>query len=148
MKLQQLESMPFPKDFASFVQGEAIRRFVYHSLHEPTCTIKKVKVLDAQYLEDDFTHVFTWQHEYMEGAKDGLSEWSDIRFDKPDDLKTWLFFLACAGMPGVEKYGHGGESYLKAWSHFRVRTMGQTMALITCSAGVFLYPHNLMPPPR
>lgn len=148
MKLQQLEKMPFPKEFASFVQGEAIRRFVYHSLHEPTCTVKKVKVLDAQYLEDDFTHVFTWQHEYMEGAKDGLSEWSDIRFDKPDDLKTWLFFLACAGVPGVEKYGHGGESYLKAWSHFRVRTMGQTMALITCSAGVFLYPHNLMPPPR
>lgn len=144
MKLQQLESMPFPKDFVDSVRAEAVCRFLHHSLIDPTTTIQKAKVLDAQYLEDDFTHVFTWAYEYLEGAKDGLTEWSDIRFDKPDDLKTWLFFLACAGMPEVEGYGHGGQSYLKAWSHFRVRTMGQTMALITCSAGVFICDQGFM----
>ena len=145
MKLEQLESMPFPKDFVDTVRAEAVCRFLHHSLIDPTTTLQKVKVLDAQYLEDDFTHVFTWHREFIGGAKDGLTEWVDIRIEKDDDLKTWLFFLAVSGMVWVEKYGHGGsQPYLKAWARFRVLTMGQTIDLITCKAGEFLTPKDYM----
>lgn len=143
MNLQELERMPFPKDFVYAMKVEAICNFMHNSLHEPSSIVQKVKVLDAQYLENDFTHVFTWHREYLGGPKDGFTEWRDIPIEKPDDLKTWLFFLACAGMANVDLHGLGGLTYLKAWSFFRVRTMGKTMALITCKAGEFLYPHDL-----
>jgi hypothetical protein len=145
MNLQKLESMPFPKDFVDSVRAEAVCRFLHHSLIDPTTTLQKVKVLDAQYLEEDFTHVFTWHREFIGGAKDGLTEWADIRIEKDDDLKIWLFFLAVSGMVFVEKYGNGGlQPYLKAWSRFRVMTMGQTRDLITCKAGEFLCDSHFM----
>ena len=152
MNLQKLESMPFPKDFVDTVRAEAVCRFLHHSLIDPTTTLQKVKVLGAQYLEDDFTHVFAWHREFIGGAKDGLTEWVDIRIEKDDDLKTWLFFLAVSGVACLEMYGHGGESYLRAWSRFRGRTKGQTIDLITCKAGEFIcdqgFMYMLRQPPR
>jgi hypothetical protein len=139
MNIEQLEEIPFPKEFEGSIHPKVLDGFLCESLANSKVIRDIVKVTDALYMELD-QPTFIFKYEYIGGPLDGEIHTKLHSIRTEDDLKVWMFWLAFAGMLGVERFGAGGISYRKAWAKFKFFYHNQKMAMLSSSSGEFVTP--------